>query len=441
MYAFDIPENITYVLDRLHSAGFESYIVGGCVRDSLLGIPAHDFDVTTNALPQEVIDVFSDMNVIETGIKHGTVTVVSGGENVEITTYRIDGEYLDNRRPSDVTFTRNIENDLSRRDFTVNAMAYSPHSGLVDLHGGVQDLDRKIIRCVGEPDRRFGEDGLRILRALRFSSVLGFSIDEQTSSSIHANSHLLKNISAERIFSEFAKLLCGRDAARICEEYSDVICRFIPELEESIGFPQINKYHLYDVYTHTLKALESSDCDRTVRLAVFFHDIGKPQAFDGEHFYSHPKISAQIAENVLRRLRADNETIRAVTLLVLFHDRHLEPTERSVKRLLRLMSFEDARRLLQVMRADILAHTDLVIDAELPKIPLIEDLINRIEQQNDCVSLKTLAVGGRELIDLGMSPGRKMGETLDALLDAVIDGDVANEREALLELAKTLINK
>ena len=205
MYSFDIPENITYVLDRLHSAGFESYIVGGCVRDSLLGIPAHDFDVTTNALPQEVIDVFSDMNVIETGIKHGTVTVVSGGENVEITTHRIDGEYLDNRRPSDVTFTRNIENDLSRRDFTVNAMAYSPHSGLVDLHGGVQDLDRKIIRCVGEPDRRFGEDGLRILRALRFSSVLGFQVDEQTSMSIHANSHLLKNISAERIFSEFAK--------------------------------------------------------------------------------------------------------------------------------------------------------------------------------------------------------------------------------------------
>lgn len=441
MISFDLPKHITAVLDRLRCAGFEAYVVGGCVRDMLLGVSAHDFDITTNALPNEVIEVFSDLPVIETGLKHGTVTVVSEKENIEITTYRIDGEYKDNRRPSDVTFTKNIENDLSRRDFTINAIAYNPIDGLVDLYGGENDLVKKKISCVGEPDRRFSEDGLRILRALRFSSALGFEIDEETSHSIHKNSVLLKNISAERIFSEFQKLLCGKDAARICEQYSDVLCRFIPELEPCIGFPQRNKYHLYDVYMHTLKALEASDSNRIVRLAVFFHDIGKPEAFDGEHFHSHPKIGSIMAENILRRLRADNETIRVVSQLVLFHDRNLAPTERSVKRLLRLMSFEDARLLLKVMRADICAHTDIVIDAELPKIPLIEEMIDRIEEQKDCVSLKSLALSGRELIELGMSPGRKMGETLDRLLDAVIDGEVANERAALTELAKRLINE
>ncbi|MBP3413702.1 MAG: HD domain-containing protein [Clostridia bacterium] len=441
MSEFFIPQNIEFALNRLQQAGFEAYVVGGCVRDMLMKKQPNDYDITTNASPDETMAVFSDMRVIETGLQHGTVTVVCNGDNIEITTYRIDGEYGDNRHPKQVTFTKNLCDDLARRDFTVNAMAYNPSSGLVDIYGGREDIKNRVIRCVGKPDLRFSEDGLRILRALRFASVLDFSIDKETSESIHKNSHLLKNISSERIFSEFTKLLCGSSAHIIIKQYSDVICRFIPELEPCIGFEQKNIYHIYDVFGHTLKAIEESDNDKIVRLAVFFHDLAKPAAFDGQHFHRHPQLGSQMAENILRRLKADNETIRIVSLLILYHDRDIIPTERSVKRLLRLMSFEDARRLMKVKYADIMAHSQYVIDKMAPDIKPINELIDRIEAQGDCISLKTLAIGGKELIALGLDPGKRIGTTLDRLLDAVIDGQIENRREELITYAKQLISE
>lgn len=432
-------------IEVLSAAGYEAFCVGGCVRDMIMGREPNDFDVTTSALPEQTKACFGGYHVIETGMKHGTVTAVIDGEPIEITTYRVDGEYLDNRRPSEVFFTSRIEDDLSRRDFTVNAMAYSAERGLVDAFGGREDIERKTIRAVGEPDRRFHEDGLRILRALRFASVLDFTIDADTADSIHRNRALLRNISAERILVEFVKLVCGVGAARILGEFSDVLCEIIPEFRPSVGFDQHNPYHIYDVYTHSLRALEAAEGDKYVKLAVLFHDIGKPASYSedekGGHFYGHHKLSAELTEQALKRLKADGKTLHTVVKLVDAHDRGLPPTEKSVRRLICSFGEEDTRRLIQVRRADNSALVEWLIKPRLDELDEIERIMDKLRADGELPSLKNLAVHGDDIIKQGVRPGKQVGVILNALLDGVIEGTLQNDKKVLLDKTVEILNK
>ena len=438
-----LPRTVETALSLLEAQGFEAYVVGGCVRDSLLGRHPNDWDITTSALPEEMQQVFRDYRVIETGIKHGTLGVLIDGTLLEITTYRSDGEYLDNRHPSFVTFSRNIADDLSRRDFTVNAMAYHPVRGLIDLFEGQRDLEFGIIRCVGNPTKRFREDGLRILRAIRFSSVLDFFIDEDTEEAILGCAGLLSGIAAERIREELCKLLCGKGAIRVLRNYVDVIGVFFPELLAMLGFEQNTKYHCYDVFEHTLHALEAEERgDLLVRLSLLFHDIGKPHCYtedsEGGHFKGHAPIGVEIAERVMRRLRFDNDSIARVKVLVERHDLPIAAERRAVRRLMSQLSSEDILRLLEVKRCDRLAHAAFfrALPAELSEIPAI---MEELQREDACLSLGDLAVNGKDLIALGIPAGKTLGKTLDFLLGEVLDERLENERETLLEAAREYV--
>ncbi len=434
-----LPPQVKTALDRLQAAGHAAFAVGGCVRDTLLGKTPNDWDITTSARPEETSAVFFDLRRIENGIKHGTLTVILDGMPLEITTFRNDGEYADNRHPIQVTFSDTVEDDLARRDFTVNAMAYSPDRGIVDLFGGAADLDRRIIACVGDPSTRFGEDGLRILRALRFASVLDFSIDPATRDAIHACSQLLDNIAAERIREEFCKLIPGRGAVRILREYRDVIAQFMPELAPCFDFEQNSKYHCYDVWEHTLHAIEPSEPDLSVRLALLFHDIGKPHCYtedaDGGHFKGHAQISLRLSEDILRRLRFDNATTEEILALVERHDLPLSSEPRLVKRLMQRLPDRTILRLLEIQRCDRLAHAE---GYETP--PAVLDEIPRVMQQiraaDECLSLKSLAVKGNDLMEIGVPAGKQLGALLEHLLNEVLDESLPNDREALLSAAR-----
>ncbi len=429
-----------FAIRRLQEHGFEAYAVGGCVRDCLLGRIPNDWDLTTNALPQETASCFSDHRVIETGMKHGTVAILHEGELLEITTYRLDGDYEDNRHPVSVTFSKDLQDDLSRRDFTVNAMAYHPIQGLVDCFSGQEDLKNGIIRCVGNPTERFEEDGLRILRAIRFASVLGFSLEEKTAEAVHSRKHLLKNIASERIREEFCKLLGGKRAVPILREFADVIAVFLPELSLSFGFDQKSKYHCYDVWEHTLHALEeNTDGDLTVRLGILFHDVGKPDCFTedekGGHFPGHAERSVELTDAALKRLRFDNATRELILKLVKYHDVPLIPEEKHVKRALLRYGETGLSALLEIQRCDRLAHHPNYVD--LPEYhSQIPKLVEKIIAENACLSLKSLAVKGDDLIALGYKPGKEIGEQLQTLLDAVIDGALPNDKDTLLDFVR-----
>ena len=435
---WELPAQVHPALSRLHDAGYEAYIVGGCVRDWIMGRVPKDYDVTTSALPEQTAAVFAGERVIETGMKHGTVTVLLDGEPLEITTFRIDGTYSDSRHPDAVTFTPSLREDLARRDFTMNAMAYSPRTGLVDPFGGQTDIAAKLIRCVGEPERRFREDALRILRALRFSAVLGFSIEPETAAALRAEAPLLKQISAERVFSELKQLLCGPDVRRVLLEYPDVLGAVIPEILPMVGFDQRNPHHCYDILEHTAAAVEAIPAEPGLRLAALLHDVGKPECFFTDengvgHFYGHPKVSARIAEAVLERLRSDRATKERVTTIVLNHGLLIEDNEKSVRRALHKLGTERFFDLLAMMRADNLGQS-----AELRWIQeyydRLEEIAKEILADEACFSLKNLAVKGS---DLGLPPGPAVGKALNALLDAVMDSAVPNERAALLEYFRT----
>lgn len=441
----NIPADAALILERLRKCGYEGYCVGGCVRDAILGKTPNDWDITTSATPDEMKLVFQGMPTIETGIKHGTLTVLVDHRPYEVTTYRVDGEYLDNRRPESVFFTRRLADDLSRRDFTVNAMAYSDEGGFVDIFGGREDLENRVIRCVGEPDRRFGEDGLRILRALRFASTLDFAIHPETAESIHRNRGLLQNISAERIREELFKLVVGEGAERILLEYSDVICEILPELAPSVGFDQKNKYHIYDVYTHSVRSLSAAKPDRVVRMALLLHDAGKPACFtedeNGGHFYDHAELSAELAHRAMLRLKPDRETLETVTRLVAEHHREIYPTEKGVRRLLAALGEKKTRLLLELRRGD---NSALRADLKAPRlaeIDAIEALVDAEIEKGSCMSLGKLAVKGGDLIALGITEGRQIGQTLNALLADVIDGRLENDRDTLLAAANKIISK
>ena len=431
------------VIEMLEHAGFEAYAVGGCVRDSLLGKTPFDFDVATSARPKEMKAVFKNEHFIETGIKHGTLTVLIDGEAVETTSFRIDGAYSDSRHPEKVEFTSSLSEDLSRRDFTINALAFNEKTGVIDLFGGISDLEHGIIRCVGEPDRRFCEDALRIMRALRFAAVLGFGIEEKTSDSIHRNRRLLENISAERIFSELSRLLCGKNAAKILLEHREVFAVLIPELKPLFGFEQRHFRHHLDAFEHTAAVLESVPPIPVLRFAALLHDIAKPRCFSIDengtgHFYGHAQMGAEMAEEILLRLKSDSETRKAVCELISRHEDRFEPNPKAVKRMLGKIGVEGFEHLLLLMEADEHGKRE---EFRLPKS--VFDEFRRISEkiivEGECFSLKNLSVGGRELISAGIEPGPEMGKILEHLLEAVVEERLPNEKEVLLEEARKSI--
>lgn len=431
-----LPEEAEKVISMLENSGFEAYAVGGCVRDSLLGKKPTDYDVATSAKPEEMKEVFKNEHVIETGIKHGTLTVLVEGKPIETTTFRIDKDYSDNRHPAKVEFTSSLEKDLARRDFTVNALAFGKKTGIIDVFGGISDLEHGIIRAVGNPDTRFGEDALRIMRALRFSSVLGFEIEEKTAASILKNRKLLKNVSSERVFSELTKLLCGKNAAKVLLEHAEVIFEVIPELSMLKGFEQRHFRHHLDAFEHTAVVLKSVPPEPVLRLAALFHDISKPLCITVDssgtgHFYGHAQKSAEIAETVLKRLKADSETIKTVCELVKRHEDRFEPEPKAVKRLLGKIGPELFEKLLLLMEADEMGKRE---EFRLPhsEFEKFRKIKMEIIEKNECFSFKNLAVNGADLISIGFKPGPKMGKILETLLGKVIEGEVPNEKEKLI---------
>ena len=442
----DMPKNVDTAINLLQSAGFEAYAVGGCVRDSLLGKTPNDWDITTSAKPEDMKSVFINFHCIDTGIKHGTVTVVIDGEPLEITTFRLDGEYEDNRHPKSVTFTSNLGADLGRRDFTVNAMAYSKMTGTVDLFGGENDLKNKIIRCVGDPDRRFNEDALRILRALRFASALDFEIEEKTAQSLLKNCALLGNISEERISKELLKLVCGKGAKRILTDFAPVLFEILPELQPMYKNSHDNPHHCYDIYEHTLIAVESIDPEPTLRFAMLLHDCGKPavKKFDENsvaHFYGHQRISAEISAQILARLKVSNKFRDEILFLVSNHDRwELYENTEKMPRYLSKFGLDGVLNLLKVMRADVLAQSP-EYRYRLDQIADAEEIAKNLAAQKPCLSLSELQINGRTLMDIGIPQGRKLGAVLAQLLDEVIDGVTKNTQEALTTRAREIYSE
>ncbi len=438
-----LSEGAKKVIEMLEESGFEAFAVGGCVRDSLLGKSPFDFDVTTSASPEEMKEVFKSEHVIETGIKHGTLTVLIDKEPVETTSFRIEKGYSDNRRPEKVEFVRSLPEDLSRRDFTINALAYNEKTGIVDLFGGISDIEHGIIRCVGNPDKRFNEDALRIMRALRFASVLGFEIEEETAASIKRNCELLEKISSERISAELSKLLCGKNAAKILLEHPEPFFVIIPELSMLKGFDQRHFRHHLDAFEHTAAVLEAVPPVLELRLAALLHDIAKPlcQTVDENgtgHYYGHAQIGAKLSEEILTRLKFDNETKKAVFKLVSRHENRFDAEPKSIKRLLGKIGADSFEKLLCLMEADEHGKREefRFPESEFAKF---REIAAEIIRKEECFSLKNLAIGGKDLIMLGFAPGPEIGRILEHLLDSVIDGKLPNEKNPLLDEAKKFI--
>ena len=434
----DIPAPVRDILETLEATGHRAWCVGGCVRDALLGRAPEDWDVTTAARPEETMALFGD-RAVPTGLRHGTVTVRTAAGGVEVTTLRRDGAYRDHRRPESVTFTDSLEEDLRRRDFTVNALAVDLRGTLQDPLGGRADLAAGILRCVGDPDRRFDEDALRILRGARFAAQLGFAIHPDTAAAIHRNRALLGDIAPERIWTELKKLAAGDQAAEVLRAYPDVIGVFWPEVLPMVGFDQRNRHHCYDVWEHTLHALAAVRSETELRLTLLLHDIGKPNCFTADekgqgHFYGHPAESARLAGEMLRRLRADNATTETVVRLVTWHDKNIPRTRSGVARALGKLGERDLRRLLDVKWADNLAQAPeyRAVQGEIDKA---EAILDQLLAEGACVSLRQLAVTGRDLLALGLS-GPAVGRILRTLLDAVLDETLPNQRAALLAAAR-----
>lgn len=437
-----LPEKVHNIINTLEEAGYEAYAVGGCVRDSVLGRTPDDWDITTSAKPDEMKRLFP--RTVDTGIKHGTITVLLGGEGFEVTTYRIDGTYEDGRHPSEVTFTASLKEDLRRRDFTINAMAYNERDGLVDLYGGLADIENQVIRCVGNAEERFDEDALRMLRAVRFSAQLGYRIDEATGEAIKALAPNLQKISAERIQVELVKLVISPHPDYLRNAYElGITAQVLPEFDLCMETPQRHKHHCYDVGEHILHSMLGVEPDKVLRLGMLFHDIGKPQTLtidpDGTtHNKRHPFEGEKITRKVMRRLKFDNDTTDKVTKLVLYHDYDIAPTEAGVRRAVNRIGEEIFPMIFTVRRADIAAQSDYMREEKLAKVAYIEKLYRGILSRKEAVTLKDLAISGNDLIAEGMPPGRQIGETLSALLERVLDDPSLNTKEILLKLYKEL---
>lgn len=433
-----LPQEVKNVLLRLESAGYAAYAVGGCVRDTLRGVTPHDYDITTAARPEAVLSLFEGY-AIPTGLQHGTVTVRMAGESFEVTTFRADGPYTDHRRPDSVAFSESLEEDLQRRDFTVNAMAMDVRGQVYDFHGGEADLRAGILRCVGDAEQRFNEDALRILRCLRFASVLGFAIEPKTAAAVENCAPLLRHIAAERIREEMTKLLCGEKATEILLRHPAVFAVFLPEILPCVGFDQQNVHHLYDVWQHTAHAVGNAPQDPLLRWTLLLHDLGKPECFTVDeagqgHFYGHDDLGAQLAADIAQRLRFDKKSGERMALLIQRHMRQIEPTDKAVGRVLRQLGEEALRQLLAVKRADASAcHPDFAW--QTGHLDEVEAVLDRLLTKDTCFTLRDLAIDGHDLMALGLQ-GSAIGQALNAALDAVVEGELPNEREAMIRWIK-----
>ncbi len=433
-----LPEKVNQIIHTLQQHGFEAYAVGGCVRDSILGRVPDDWDITTSATPEETKALF--LKTFDTGIEHGTITVLIGKDAFEVTTYRVDGKYEDSRHPSEVTFTRSLKEDLLRRDFTINAMAYNETEGLVDIFGGMDDLNSKMIRCVGNAKDRFGEDALRILRAVRFAAQLGFDMEEETKKGIVELAPTLANISAERIQVELIKMLISPNPGMLKEAYELGITKVIlPEFDDMMATEQETPHHQYNVGVHTLKSIEYIRANKVLRLAMLFHDIAKPlmKTMDENgraHFKLHDIKGAEMTKQILRRLKFDNDTMHKVVRLVQYHDYRMPAEAKNVRRAMQKIGEDLFAEYLEVREADTLAQSAYKQEEKLQNIRDIRACYEDIQRKQECVSLKTLAVTGSDLIASGMEPGKEIGEVLQKLLEQVIEHPEYNEKEILLKL-------
>ncbi len=437
-----VPEKGQYIIERLEQAGFEAYVVGGCVRDSILGREPGDWDITTSARPEQVKCLFQ--RTIDTGLQHGTVTVMLQGEGFEVTTYRIDGTYEDSRHPSEVTFTADLREDLRRRDLTINAMAYNHKAGLVDLFGGLADLEAGVVRCVGDAAARFEEDALRILRAIRFCAQLGYTIEKDTAAAMAKLAPTLSRISAERIQAELTKLMISPNPDYLRIAYDTGVTKvFLPEFDKCMETPQNHPHHCCSVGEHILHSLKHVEADKVLRLAMLLHDIGKPGtlATDGEgrsHFHGHAALSAQMAGKILRRLKYDNDTIHMVCKLVEYHDygNGMDMDMRLARRAIHRIGEDAFPALFAIRKADILAQSEYMRQEKLKSLENWQNLYRQILDAHQCVSLKTLAVSGSDLIAAGWRPGRELGEVLNHLLNLVLEDPARNTKERLLASAE-----
>ncbi len=440
-----ISKNAKAVISVLEDAGYEAFFVGGCVRDCIMKRPCGDVDITTSATPGELEKALSNNNIkfIETGLKHGTVTVLFNGDAFEVTTYRTDGDYKDNRHPENVRFVKSLSEDLARRDFTVNAIAYNDSVGTVDIFGGKEDIDNKIIRAVGDPDKRFNEDALRIMRAIRFASVLSFNIEDETKKAIYKNKELLKNVSLERIFTELSKLLTGDNVFNVLMEYREIIAVVIPELEPIFNISQNTKWHIYDVWEHTCKSVEQSPKDLALRITMLLHDIGKAYSKTTDengtdHFKGHQKISAVYAENILKRLKAPNEIYDRVMFLVPIHDMHIGTEKKKIKKCLSKAGEKNLRDLIEVKRADKLAQNPQMTQWELINLDITQAVLDEIIAEGEPFRVKDLAVNGNDMLSLGLK-GKEVGNALNTLIDKVINNELVNEKDELISYVKRWI--
>lgn len=438
MVRIQLPRKAEDIIEKIQAAGYEAYAVGGCIRDSILGKEPDDWDITTSAKPEEVKMLFD--RTIDTGIQHGTVTIMIGKEGFEITTYRIDGKYEDSRHPKDVTFTSNLKEDLRRRDFTINAMAYNSKDGLIDLYEGVQDMKQGLIRCVGDAEERFTEDALRMMRAVRFSAQLGYAIEENTKKAIRKLAPTIQNISAERIRTELVKLMTSAhpDFFRIAYE-TGITAQVFPEFDICMETEQNNPHHCYSVGEHILHTLSYVENDKVLRLAMLFHDIGKPRTLtiDEEgitHNHGHAAVGEELTVRILKRLKFDNDTIDKVKKLVRYHDRKIETNAKSVRRAVSDMGEDIFPLLFSVKYADIMAQSEYQRDEKLSELETLKSIYGRIIEEKNCLSLKDLAVTGGDLIAAGMKPGREIGTALHKLLEVVLEEPEHNQKEYLLSL-------
>lgn len=436
----ELPRKVVLIIKNLQRHGYDAYAVGGCVRDSILNRKPEDWDITTSAKPEQVKRIFR--RTVDTGIEHGTVTVLIGKDGFEVTTYRVDGLYEDGRHPKEVTFTSRLEEDLKRRDFTINAMAYNDDERLVDAFGGMRDLNYHLIRCVGDPKERFSEDALRILRAVRFSAQLAFPIEPETAEAIKSLAPNLEKISAERIQAELVKLLVSDHPERIQDACELGITKVVlPEWDDMVGVKQNTPHHKYDVAAHTVHALQNVKNDKVLRLTMLFHDMGKPvmkttDENGRDHFKGHAIASEQIAKTVMKRLKFDNDTIRKVTKLVAYHDYRMEPTGANVRRAMHEIGVELFPYYLAVRLADTKAQSSYERRGKLENIIQIRELYRNALRNKECVTLKDLAVTGTDLINLGIAPGKKLGTLLNELLDMVIEDPAWNQKEKLCDYVK-----
>lgn len=441
----EIPAEPRLLLGKLMERGYEAFVVGGCVRDSLLGRMPHDWDICTNALPDQMKEVFADFRVLDTGLKHGTLTVVLEKSNYEITTYRKDGDYSDHRHPDQVEFVSDLKEDLSRRDFTINAMAANINGEIIDYFEGLHDLIDRAIVCVGDAQQRFEEDALRILRAMRFASRYGFEIEWMTADAMHIKKDLLKEIAAERIGSEFLQIMSGK-CDFLLAAFTDVFQVIIPEITPCIGFQQNNPHHEWNVWTHTVKAVGAVSGGVETRIAALYHDLGKPYCYSMDengvgHFYGHAAVSAQLAEKSLRNLRLENKLIVDVVQLVASHDRVLEPQKNIVRRCLNKFGEQQFMNLVFLQYADkVSQRTNFYMGDQLGKVTQFYHILQQIKVDDDCFTLKDLAVNGNDLMQLGFTAGKFLGETLNQLLELVMDDKIKNDKVHLSLKAKEILN-